>query len=269
MKFTDRVHQAMANWMVMAAAIQGPLRTQPGFQRPSGPGAGQPVYTAATPDYLGISQGAILGGTMITLNPTFNRVIFNVGGAGFTHMMFRAEPFLQFLDFLAESYPDSLDQQKFVSTLQPEFDRIDPGTWVPMLLAQPLPGAPSGRQVLMQNGLGDSEVPNLGTFLEARLMGISELTPAPTPVFDVPTVAAPVTGSAFALYDFGINLQTQYGQAEPLTVNNPVHNSVRVLPTALAQMGEFLQSGVIINPCDGGSCYTDAGWVQPPSDGGP
>ena len=123
----------------------------------------------------------------------------------------------------------------------------------------------------MQNGLGDSEVPNLGTFLEARLMGISELTPAPTPVFDVPTVAAPVTGSAFALYDFGINLQTQYGQAEPLTVNNPVHNSVRVLPTGAGADGRIPPSpGVMADqPLDGGSCYTDAGRVQPPSDGGP
>ena len=282
MQFGERVPQAMANWIVMNAAIRGPLMQQAAFQRPaSGPGtstqggqsnANQPVYDGVTNYFLGISQGAILGGVLASLSPDFQQIVLNVGGAGFTQMMWRAEPFGAFLDIIQQALPDPLMQQELTASAQVLFDRFDPITYAPHVLQHPLPQSPP-RRVLMQNGLGDLEVPNLASFLEARTLGLPEVAPNTYPVYLLPQQAAPVQGSAMTLWDFGVDLQQAYGRAEPAATNdNPVHNGVRLQPAALAQMDAFFQAGgAIVNPCDGGACYaTDAGPNEnlPPPDAG-
>ena len=260
----DRVHQGMANWLVMTAAMRGPLREVAPFTRPaSGPGfeaapdggsnVGDAIYgTEAV--YFGISQGHILGGTMTALNPDFHRIVLQMGGVGFTHMMSRAEPFNSFLGFADQAFPDKLEEAKYLATLQPQFDRFDPATYAPLVVQQPLPETPADRRVLLQNGLGDDEVPNLGTFLDARMLGIPLATPAPTSVYGLDEASMPVAGSGLALYDFGISLEAQYGSAIPGTVENGVHEQLRQEPSALAQMAEFYANGDIANFCDGGPC---------------
>ncbi|MHB8420273.1 MAG: hypothetical protein ACYDCL_19540 [Myxococcales bacterium] len=272
--FAERVPQAMANWIVMNAAIRGPLLAQSAFQRPAtGPGSsspGQPVYDGVTNYYLGISQGAILGGVLAALSPDFRQIVLNVGGGGFTQMMWRAEPFQSFLYFIDMAFPDPLEQQKLTGSLQVLFDRIDPLTYAPHVLQNPLPQSPP-RRVLMQNGLGDLEVPNLGSFLEARALGLPEVAPNTFPVYLLPQETAPLQGSAMTLWDFGIDLQAAYGQAQPAATNdNPVHEGVRLQPSVLAQMDAFFQDGgAVIDPC-GGPCYaTDAGLNENLPDAGP
>lgn len=263
LSFGDRVHQGMANWLVMTAAIKGPLRTQSAFLRPaSGPGsstqggvsnAGACTFAPGV-TYLGISQGGILGTTMNALNPDTSRVVLHMGGAGFTHMMFRATPFSSFLYFMGLGIPDALEEQKYVATLQPQFDRFDPATYAPHLLQSPLPGAPADRRVLLQNGLGDAEVPNLGTYLLARQVGAPLLTPTPYSPYGLTPGPAPIAGSALALYDFGIDVQALNAQATPAAQNNQVHDGLRHFGPALEQMRQFYADGTIIAPCDGGPC---------------
>jgi hypothetical protein len=273
MQFAERVPQGMANWIVMEAAIRGPLLAEPAFQRPaSGPGvstnaqgqsnAGQAIYDGQTDYYLGISQGAILGTVLNSLSPDFKQIVLNVGGAAFTQLMWRASPFNDFLFFINQADPNPLDQQKLTGSLQVQFDRIDPATYAPHVLQNPWPNSPQ-RNVLMQNGLGDLEVPNPGNFLLARLLGIPEVSPNTYPAYLVPEAPAPLQGSAMTLWDFGIDLESVYAEAEPAASDwDGVHTGLRVQPAVVAQMDTFLQpSGPVINPCDGGACYgnVDAG----------
>jgi hypothetical protein len=82
--FTDRVHQAMANWLVMTRAIRGPLAKVKELSRPdagegvvTGPNgesnAGQPLYDPSFVGYFGASQAHILGGTLAALDPNLSR----------------------------------------------------------------------------------------------------------------------------------------------------------------------------------------------------
>ncbi|HEY8075453.1 MAG TPA: hypothetical protein VIF62_15115, partial [Labilithrix sp.] len=68
--FTDSVHQAMANWLVLIAAIRGPLGKAPELHRAGG---GDLVYDPTFVAYFGASQGHILGGTLAAL-ADFDRV---------------------------------------------------------------------------------------------------------------------------------------------------------------------------------------------------
>lgn len=246
LRFGDRVHQAMANWIVMAAAIRGPLTEQDALKRDSG----DLVYAPDPVDYLGISQGGILGGTMTALNPLIDRVVLQVGGAGFTHMMFRARPFSSFLLVLNPAFDDRVDEQVFAASMQRQFDRFDPGTYAHYLVKEPLEGTPADRRLLYQMGLGDVSVPNLGTFLEANLAGLPVTQPSPAAPYGLDTVTPPTGAPALTIYDFGIDLSV-YDQAVPSDEDNPVHESVRLEPSALDQLDQFYETGQIVHPCDG------------------
>jgi hypothetical protein len=242
--FADRVHQAVANWIVMGAAIEGPLLAEEGLQRAPG---GDPLYAPDPLGFIGISQGHILGGTMTAINPFIDRICLQVGGAGFTHMMYRARPFESFLGFIRGILPDTIDQQLFAATLQRSFDRFDPGSYATLLLAEPLEGEP--RPVLLQVGLGDVSVPNLGSFLHARLLGIPVVEPSPVAVPGIEGTEGEVP-AGMTLFDFGIDPGI-YDQAQPAEEDNEVHEGVRLQPAALEQLATFLADGIVVHPCDG------------------
>jgi hypothetical protein len=256
LRFTDRVHQGMANWLVLHAAVEGPLRGHAAFTRPaSGPGAappGQPVYAARARSFLGVSMGHVLGGTLAALDPGLDRVMLHVGGAGFCTMMMRARPFAAFLLLLDNSIRDPSDQQKLIALLQAPFDRVDPATYAPLLLSEKLPGSPADRRVLMQFGLGDAVVPNLGSLLHAQLVGLPMLSPSPAPAsyHGLPEQGGPLP-SAVATFDRGIDLAGVYALPNPDRPDNGVHEGIRLLPYVVSQMDTFLRQGVVQNFCSG------------------
>jgi hypothetical protein len=257
LRFTDRVHQAMANWLVLTAAVEGPLRTQPVFTRPeSGAGstpASAPIYAQRVRSFLGISMGHVLGGTLAAIHPTLDRTVLHVGGAAFCTMMMRARPFAAFLLLLDNSVRDPLDQQKLVALLQSPFDRVDPATYAPWVRAEKLPGAVEDRRVLLQFGLGDAVVPNLGSLLHAQLLGLPMLTPSPAPgsYHGLSEQAGPISGSAAATFDLGIDLAALYTAPNPDRPDNPVHEGTRTLSGVTSQMDRFLRDGVVENFCSG------------------
>jgi hypothetical protein len=248
--FSDRVHQAMANWIVTTGAIRTSFKGVAQLQRSNG---GPVVYDETQLFYFGASQGHILGGVQAALNPYFTRVVLNVGGAGLTHMMTRATPFAPMLGMIGLSLPEPLDQAKLVATLQPQLDRIDPASYAEYVLAKKLPGSPDDRRVCMQTGLGDAEVPNLGSWLHARMLGFGEITPNAYAVWGVPQIQAGQgpQSSALTVFDFGIDLQKSRDPVTP--PDNPVHEGVRIDPNALTQIDQFFTDGTITNPC-GGPC---------------
>lgn len=257
LKFTDRVHQGMANWLVLTAAVEGPLRTQAIFTRPgAGPGstpAGAPLYARQVRSFLGISMGHVLGGTLAALHPTLDRTVLHVGGAGLCTMMMRARPFAAFLLLMDNSVRDPMDQQKLIALLQSPFDRVDPATYAPWVLAEKLPGTVEDRRVLLQFGLGDAVVPNLGSLLHAQLLGLPMLTPSPAPIsyHGLTEQPGPLTGSAAATFDLGIDLAATYTVPNPDRPDNVVHEGTRALPAVTSQLDRFLRDGVVENFCSG------------------
>ncbi len=255
--FADRVHQAMANWIVLTAAVKKGAFDVPELRRPAvgdgacadGPEAGKPVFDPARIHYYGPSQGGILGATLGAVNPELSRVALNVTGAGFTHMMPRAAPFAPLFVIVHSVFGNSLADQTFASSFQSALDRIDPMTYAPNLLDKKFPGSPDDRRVLLQVGLGDSAVPPLGAFLHARALGISQTAPAALQVFGVPEAKAETLTSAMTLFDFGVGTNNP----EPLpNPTNKVHDYLRKSDEAVRQIDAFLTvEGKVIHPCAG------------------
>lgn len=251
--FAERVHQAMANWLVTTHAVRAVFHTLPEFQRgSSGEGvvtdasgtsnAGQPLYDPSFIGYYGASLGHILGGTLSAIDDDIQRVAVNVGGAGFSQIMPRSGNFGPFSIMLDVAYGDELVIQAFQSAFQSQLDSIDPVTWAPLLVAQKKP-------VLIQTGLGDAGVPNIASFYQARALELRQTMPAPRPIFGLPPQTSE-NESALTLFDFGVDTS---GSAvpEPLAIN-AVHDGLRLNPAAVRQVVEFLApNGALRHPCDG------------------
>lgn len=257
--FAERVPQAMVNWHALSRAIQGgAFFGHEAFTRPpTRPGRDQlrvPVIDVSKPTcFIGISMGHILGGTMAALNPDVRRATLQVGGAAFSTMMFRARPFTRFLFLMDISVPDALDQQKLHAHMQSQLDRIDPASYARFLRDEQLPigptNAPDGRRVLLQMGVGDPQVPNIGTELHARTLGVPVVQgSAKRGIFGLDEAAAPHRGSGLFAYDYGVDTEF-YQTAMPAEDGNAVHEAVRRSPETLAQLDAFFHDGVIINPC--------------------
>jgi len=246
----DRVHQAMVNWLVTTRAIKTSLATEPSLMRKTRFGS-ELMYDPTHVYYFGASLGGILGSVMSSLNPDVERAVINVGGSGWGQMMARASPFAGFNFFIKSAMGTELAAQTFEATLVSGLDTIDSATWVHDLVGSKLPGNPD-RKIIMQNGIGDAEVPNCASFLEARILGLAMVEPSPETVYGIPLLDPSTLSSAITLWDFGIP-NSVYETATP-PAPNAVHNGLRDEPTAIAQMNAFLaQDGNVTNPC-GGPC---------------
>ncbi|MFT3838248.1 MAG: hypothetical protein QM723_14795 [Myxococcaceae bacterium] len=257
----DRVHQAMANWIVTSKAIESVFPQLPELKRPaSGEGvsvvngvsnAGQPVLEPDASAFLGISEGHLLGATQCTLNPRVTRCSLMMGGAGFTHLMMRAAPFSSLFSLLEIELPDALDQQKFIALFQQPLDKIDGATWAQYTLSSELPGSPNPpRHVLLQMGLGDTEVPNLGTFMHARLLHIPVLQPSPASPYQLERANGPVD-SALEIADYGINTAALYRVPDFPMMDTPVHEDLRQRVPTQQQLEHFWETGEVQHYCNG------------------
>lgn len=247
LRFTDRVHQGMVNQLAVTYAARTTLGALTELQDD-----GVRVFDPEQTYFYGISQGHILGGTYVALSPHVSRAVFSVGGADFSLMMFRARPFGMFLDAIAQTVPDALDQQKFAALTQTSFDRIDPLTYAPHVLGDLYPGAPASRRVLVQYGLGDAQVPNVATELHARAMGLTQQLPATWRVPMLPAEEGTVEGSALVQFDFGLPSPLPGTVADLPAADNAVHEGVRRDDDGREQVDRFLRpNGQVEVTCDG------------------
>lgn len=248
LSYTDRVHQGMANQIALTYAVKAGLKDVPELSV-----GGKLLFDPAQIYFYGISQGHILGGVYLALAPNIERAALSVGGAGWSLMMFRAGPFVPFLALLHAYVPDPLDQQMLVAQTQTVFDRIDPITYAPHVLSDTYPGGPASRRIAMQIGIGDASVPNLGSHVHARALGLVHLLPAPRPLADFVEKEGPIDGSAMTEFDFGVEAPLPGWFANPPSESgSPVHEGVRRTKAGIAQIDAFFHpDGKIANTCDG------------------
>ncbi|MFO0572749.1 MAG: hypothetical protein U1A78_02025 [Polyangia bacterium] len=250
--FVDRLQQAMANMIALSYAIKGPLTQQPELMR-----FGKLLYDPAKLYYYGISQGAIFGVTMLSVNPLLDRAALGVGGGPYSLMMSRSASYAELYTLLTAILPNPLAVTKFITLSQSTWDRVDPMTYAPRLLHDSYPKSPANRHVLMQIGIGDHSVNNLASHLVARAVGIPLLDPAPQPIWGLDK-AAPPTDDALVVVDFNLTtLPGVYNRIPTKDETNNVHEGVRRSAKIKQQLDLFFQpSGTIQNTCSG-ACNPD------------
>ena len=242
----DRLQQAMLNFMLLGRLLTATdgFSSDPAFQLD-----GQPLIDPQQLYYYGISQGGIEGAAYMALSTETIRGVLGVPAANYSILLQRSTDFTEFQFILNLDYPDELDRALLYPLIQQLWDRAEPQGYLSHLVADPLPETPA-KKILIQMGVNDSQVPNIGTEIEARSLGIPSLAPAAVSWFQVPEMSAPFDGSAVVAYD--VNATTAPLSNTPPAKDNGVHEAIRRLDEAQRQIDAFLRpDGTVQNFCSG------------------
>jgi hypothetical protein len=246
---TDRLVQSHINAISLVELAIGDL--------PDAPEIGRDVKTPLVdPErvyYYGISLGGIQGASQISISPRITRGVLAVPGSGWSHMLQRSTQF-EYLDSLIDlMYPDPMSQNLFLAALQSYFDLSDPANLGTLLNDDPdYPGA-EPKLVILQEAIGDCQVPNLATDLLARTLGASHLEEATDPVYGLDTIVGPTTEPSLVQIRVPSNLDAYFPPDQNIIpeTDNGVHNDAVLTEVMFGQVGHLFQYGEIVHPCDG------------------
>jgi hypothetical protein len=233
--------------------------------------------------YQGSSQGGIMGGALTAVDADFTRAVLNVPAMNYSVLLPRSVDYDEFATILNGAYKDPLSRPLILSLIQMLWDRGEPDGYAHRMTSNPLPGNPA-HKVLMNIALGDHQVTNFQSDVEARTIGASTHTPILDPgrwpdhdiLWNVPAIGSyPFDGSAAIYGDIGPVRPNPspppdtIGVPPPPFTNTPnrlgedPHGAPRGAPLALQMISAFLQpSGAVINACGASPCYS-GGYTGP------
>lgn len=243
---TDQLVQALINTLVLTKLAKGPMAEDPQIK----PGPGVMVDTSRI-YYWGASLGGIEGSSFISISDDIARAAFGVPGSSWATMFTRSIVFPPVKTLLEPHYPDPLAFMIAFSIFQGRFDYSDPVNVSQLMFKRPLPDAPKDRLVVLQEAIGDSQVPNMATEMLARSMGVKLMTPSVTPVYALETLASPASESVLVQYRL-----PNYNTPEPPKNNTPpasdngVHYEMNFLPNVHQQIADLFLNGQVVQHCD-------------------
>jgi hypothetical protein len=248
---TDRLQQALVNAMVLERTMVGLILNDPEMTV-TGATGGTPVADASKVTYYyGISLGGIMGMSFMGYDPDVTRGVLGVG-AGFWSTLFERSFNWKLAQILVGgSYPDALESQVLLSLMQMQFDFSDPATVAPHVLQAPLAGVPK-KQILLQIGLGDTQVPNIASEMIARTAGLPLLHAAVTMPFGLTEKTGPLA-SAISTWDVHSLPVPADTNVTPAT-DNQVHEAIRRIPQVQDQIATFFTTGQVVDTCGGKPC---------------
>lgn len=239
----DKVLQSVVNQVLLSHLMQNELAPILAAD------LGQPVSSSV--DYIGISQGGILGSPLMALSPHIRRAVLHVGGGGWTPMMTHSSNWTSddgfgYGDIVDELLPDPTQRTLALAAWQSIWDTWDPAIFAPFWSKAPAEvdnhRPPSDRQVYYPYAIDDPQVANFSSETVARTIDMPLLSPSITQPFGVARAAfadGPYTAVA-SQWDVG------GGQ--------PAHSDIRQLPAFAARVAEFLRSGQVVDTCDNKAC---------------
>ena len=239
----ERLMQGVINNLVMTRSFKGACRTLPELQVTSGP-----AIDDGPPYWLGISQGGIMGATVMGVSQDITRGALLVGAANYPVMIGRSVDFYGYEVVFRVRYPERIDREVLMAVMISMWDHAEPNAWLPHLVADPARDTPK-KQILYQVARDDSQVPNLASDIAVRSMGIPLLTPSPVTPWGIPSTEGPAD-SAYVYFD--LHREPAPAGNEAPTEGNGAHGDQRWLDAALEQMNTFWQEdGRVLHTCDG------------------
>lgn len=241
------IEQGMVNHITLVRAMRTTFARQLFVDA-----GGKSIVDPAKVTYYGLSQGGVMGPTIMAYEPTMTRGALGVAGGNYSLLLERSADWSTYRSILSSAYPDPLDVTLAISLFQMRWDKAEAAGVANTVLA----GAPTGvpaKQLLVQIALGDEQVPNLGSYWLARSMNIPVLGPSPTTPWGIPLATGPLS-SALVIED---------GGAPPVPATNTpptdldMHDLTRNQPASRRQIKAFFAAGDIVDAC-AGACVCPA-----------
>lgn len=251
---TDRLLQSLVNNLALTELALGELTRDPRVRVGDGP-----LVDPARVYYYGVSLGGIQGSSFFSVSRHVSRAVVAVPGASWSNLLPRSTVYGPIKTFVDQRYPDPLLQAEFLSLLQGRFDHTDGINLATLAFRDPLPDAPRDRRLVLQEAIGDCQVPNLTTRMLARAFGARQLTPAVEAVYGLTPTPSPADAPA-ALAQYAIPAQlNRYTPPDTNVIpamDNNTHSDSVSLPAAVAQLRALVGEGRIVQSCTG-ACDPD------------
>lgn len=242
-EMTGRLVQSQLAVREMIEALRaGSWFDDPVFHGSTGQSLPDPDHVS----YYGISLGGIEGAVLMALSPPVDAAVLHVPGAMWSTMLERSSNWSLFEGVFGPAVPDPVDRQLLYSVSQLWWDPVDPIAYADQIADQP---------VLLQESVGDEQVPNLTTEALARSAGIPALVPfVDAPALDTMVLPAPDGSAALVQFD--------PETARPEPVNRPArrtgaHEGPRQWSGQRGQVVRFLdpeRPGQLVHLCGEQAC---------------
>ena len=183
-KMVDRMQQGFVNFMYLQRALiheQG-FASDPAFQD----GSGESLIDLSEGDatrgqYMGISQGGIMGGSLTALSPDADYGVLGVPGMNYSTLLRRSvdsdDYFKSPTIGLYKYYPSFGNRMLLLSLIQLLWDRGEANGYAHFMTDEPLPNTPP-HEVLMRVAFSDHQVANVTAEVQARTIGAKAYAPA-------------------------------------------------------------------------------------------
>ncbi len=165
-------------------------------------GDGVPTLSPVGTTFLGMSLGSIVGTPFVTMEPNVKHATLNVGGARVPYLLQNSDSFGPIIDAglagVGLTKGSALYDIYFLFA-QTIVDDADAFNYAPHTFSGALAGG-VGTDVLIQEMIGDSVVPNSATEDQARAMGIAQVD-ATAAISGLEQVSSPYQGNGLFQFD--------------------------------------------------------------------
>ena len=240
----ERLMQGELNFLALTRTLAGVCASEAAFVLED-----QPVFDTDELYYMGMSQGGIMGTTLMALSQDIERGVLNVGASNYALMQSRSRNFDDYELIYAAWYEERIEREFYWSVMMSQWEMSDPVTFLTHVTADPFPDT-LPKKILYQVGMEDAQVCNVASDMSIRTAGWPQQLPTNHEIWGVEAApAAPYDGSVAQYWDCG-------APAQPLgpepNDDNEAHECVRRADSARLQWTEFLKpDGVVVSPCDG------------------
>jgi hypothetical protein len=260
----DRLQQGVLNTLYLGRLLAHPqgFAANAAFQ---GPGGGTLLDTSRL-YFDSNSQGAILGGLATAVAPDWRRAVLGVATMNYGTLLPRSVDFDTYNAVFRPAYPDGGTRLLIVSLIQMLWDRGETNGWAHRVTNRPPRDTPR-HTGLLHVAVGDHQVANVMSDVEARTIGASAYRPAVAagrstdekPLFGIPSIPSfPFRGSAIVYWDGGPQTPLPPALNIPNRGGLDPHAFPRNTVAARAQKSAFLApDGAVIDVCGGAPCRTD------------
>ena len=186
-KMADRMQQGFVNFLYLQRALIHPdgMAALEAFQDEEGDSL---IDLSEGPDtrgqYMGISQGGIMGGALTALSPDADYGVLGVPGMNYSTLLRRSVDSDQYFKNdtigLYKYYPDFGNRMLLLSLVQLLWDRGEANGYAHFMTDEPLPNTPP-HEVLLRVAFSDHQVANVSAEVEARTIGAKMYDPALLP----------------------------------------------------------------------------------------
>jgi len=250
-RVTEDLHMGIANFLAVARMFEGGFADEPFLIASDGSGS---LVDRDRIYYLGISLGGHEGGVTVALSDVFDFGVLQVGGAPWSTMLERSSNWADYETIMHPRIEDPVDRQMLYAVTQLFWDPVDPCTYHDRLRE---------KSVILQESVGDAQVPNISTEFWARSLGIPLVGPSTRHPAFIEEVAAPQGPGASGLVIYDAMVHASCGEMPPEAnvpaSDNCAHSIIRKTEAYVEQVEAFLSDGTegtIIHPpaCGTGPC---------------